>query len=260
MTRFRRLEDSLRTGSELTPHLEKALLNKKVWPDEYPIKVYNKEREWDGYFHPSSHCGSPDLLLFYEFSPKYNIRPDHHNIDTIMNFQVGSVLHSMIQSLLIETGLTTKEEVEVPFRNEEHNVSGTVDVRKIFLPNGEILPLEFKTASYIPKEIKLEDRFYGQYLQQFQVYMDLGCEEPQEKGILLFMSKPSPHRFKEFIIYRDESILNTVYSKWNRVLEAIQFDDTSMLEYPCHDFNSKSHLECPARNVCKLGPPTKKSK
>jgi hypothetical protein len=89
--------------------------------------------------------------------------------------------------------------------------------------------------------------------------MDLGCEEPQEKGIILFMSKPSPHKFKEFIIYRDESILNEVYSKWSRVREAIEFNDTSMLEYPCHEVNSKGHVECPANKVCILGKPLIKS-
>jgi len=254
--RFRRLEDSLRTGSLLTPILEKALLTRasQAWPEEYPIRVYNKERHWDGFFHPSSHCDTPEMLLYYMFNPKVDLPIEKHSIDTIMNFQVGSVLHAMVQSLLIETELTTVDEVEVEFKNTEHNVTGTVDVRKIFLPSGEILPLEFKTASYIPKELRLEDRFYGSYLRQFQVYMDIGCEEPQEKGIMLFMGKPSPHKFKEFIIYRDETILNDIYSKWSRVLEAIAFEDPTMLEFPCHEPNSKSHLECPAQNICKLGP------
>jgi hypothetical protein len=155
----------------------------------------------------------------------------------------------MVQSILIHLEFTTKEEVEVSFVNEARHASGTIDVRKVWLPNGEVLPVEIKSAGYVPKEPS------EAYIKQFQVYMDAGCEEPQEKGLMLYLSKSHPHRFKEFTIYRDEKVLNEVYSKWNRVLEAIEFNDTSMLQYPCHEYDSKSHQECPARMVCRLGPP-----
>lgn len=252
-TKFRRLADKIMSGDMLTPILEQALLSKgeHVWPSEYAIKIYNKERKWDGRFHPSSHADAPELQLFYEFNPKYAVRRDPPTVDLIMTFQVGSAFHSLIQSMLIHMELTTEDEVEVPFVNEEHNVSGTVDVRKIYLPNGKIYPLEIKSSGFLPKEPS------DKYIRQFQVYMDIGCEEPQEEGLMLYIEKNHPHRFKEFLIRRDETILNDIYGKWNRVLEAIEFDDPSMLQFPCHEVNSKAHQECPARNICLLGPPNR---
>lgn len=248
---FRRLADSASSGGVFVPHLEAALLAKgeKVWPEEYAIKLYNKERVWDGYFHPSSHTMAPELQLYYEFHPDYRVRREAPSRDLIMTFQVGSAYHALLQSMFIHLGFTTEDEVEVHFTNDERWVSGTVDVRKIFLPNGKTYPVEIKSAGYIPKEPPIY------YINQFQIYMDVGCEEPQEEGILLYLEKSNPHRFKEFIIRRDEKVLEAVYSKWDRVREAIEFSDPSMLEFPCHEFNSKAHVECPARNVCVLGPP-----
>lgn len=251
-SKFRRLTDSISTGGILTPHLEQALMTKgeSSWPSEYAIKIYNKERHWDGLFHPSSHTDSPELQLFYEFSPKYAIRREPPTVDLIMTFQVGSAFHSLLQSMLLHLGFCEEEDIETHFVNVERHCSGTVDVRKITLPNGKTYPLEIKSAGFLPKEPS------EKYLRQLQVYMDVGCGEVQEEGIILYLEKNHPHRFREFLVRRDEKILNDIYGKWNRVLEAIEFDDPSMLEFPCHAVNSKAHQECPARNVCLLGPPT----
>jgi hypothetical protein len=143
--------------------------------------------------------------------------------------------------------LTTEEEVEVSFVNEDKWVAGTVDVRKIFLPSGEVLPGEIKSTGYLPKEPP------ESYIQQFQVYMDVGCgDEPQEKGIMLFLSKTYPHKFREFVIYRDESVLDAVYTKFDRVREAIAKSDIDMLEWPCHEIGSKDHEWCIAKEICPL--------
>lgn len=251
MSRLKRLTDSISRGNVLVPHLEQALLGQNnIWPEEWTIKIYNKERIWDGYFHPSTHAEPSELQLYYMFHPEFLVKDDPHTADTIMNFQVGSAYHSLIQSMLIHLGYTTPDEVEVKFRNEEHNCAGAIDVRKIWLPDGRTMPVEIKSAAYLPPEPS------PQYIKQFQIYMDIGCEEPQEEGMFLFLSKVTPHKFREFIIKRDERLLEEVYSKWNRVLEAIAFDDPSSLAFPCHTFNSKSHVQCPARHICPLGEPT----
>lgn len=251
-SKFRRLTDTIGSGDLLTPHLERELMvrGENAWPEEYAIRVVNKERVHDGNFHPSSHADAAELALFYEFSPEYRVVRDAPTSDLIMTFQVGSAYHALVQSMLIHFGFTTEDEVEVSFTNEKRRCSGTLDVRRLTLPNGDVYPLEIKSAAFIPKEPPIY------YQKQFQVYMDLGDDEPKEEGIMLFLQKTAPHRFKEFRIQRDEIMLQGIYRKWQRVLEAIEFNDPSMLEYPCHEVDSRAHQECPARFVCRLGAPT----
>lgn len=250
--KFRKLLDSLKGGEILVPILEKELIAQgpKVFENEYLVPVRNKERKPDGYFHPSSHANAPDLLLYYEFHPKYDLKRDPLTRDMTMAFQVGSVYHSMLQSMLIKLGLTTKEEVEVSFVSEKRHCTGMLDVRKVTLPSDRHFPLEIKSAAYLPTTPQ------PSYLRQFQVYMDIGCGEPQDEGLILYIEKAYPHRFREFLIKRDEPTLKAIYDKWNRVLEAIDVNSIDGLEFPCHEKNSKAHRECSARNVCILGRPS----
>lgn len=253
-SKLRRLFDGVSRREILVPLLEQKLIEKgeNSWPEEYAIRIYNKERKFDGYFHPSSHAEASDFLLYYMMHPQWRdkLLPPNHSPDTIMNFQVGSAFHALIQSMLIEMGLTKKEDVEVPFVNVKRNCSGTIDIKKLWIPGyDDFFPVEFKSAGHIPKAPP------STYIKQFQIYMDAGYDEPQERGIMLFLSKSSPHRFREFVIERDEVILKQVYDKWSRVMEAVALNDTSMLEWPCHDFNGAAHHECPAREICQLGRP-----
>lgn len=251
-SKFRRLTDGLSRREVLVPHLERALVTRgeHAWPEEYPIRIYNKERVHDGYFHPSSHAGAAELQLYYEFHPEFRAERGAPSPELLMLFQVGSAYHALVQSMLIELGFTTKEEVEVGFRNEKRHCSGTLDIRRLTLPNEKVVPVEIKSTGFMPKEPPLG------YLQQFQIYMDLGDDEPQEEGLMLFLEKSSPHRFREFTIHRDEEMLKDIYKRWARVLEAIDFSKPDMLTYPCHVVDSKAHKECSARFVCRLGPPT----
>ena len=252
--KFRRLVDRIAEGELLTPWLERELVTRgeDAWPDEYPIRIVNKERLFDGYFHPSSHAIAPELQLFYEFHPNYQTYHEPLSANDVMTFQVGSAYHALIQSMLIHMGFTTKDETEVSFTNKRHWCSGTLDIRRLTLPNGNIVPVEIKSTGHFP----ISSFFLEKYTAQFQVYMDLGDENPQEEGLMLFLDKTSPHRFHEILVKRDEELLKAIYRKWNRVLEAIEFDDPSMLAYPCHEIDSKAHQKCPARFVCRLGPPT----
>ncbi len=119
----------------LSPLLEKLILDAN-WPEEWALKVHNEERVVDGYFHPSSDALSPELYLYYKFHPDSRLVYERFYPATIMAFQIGSALHSMLQSMLIHLGLTSEEECEVSFVNTERWVSGTVDVRRVQIPNG----------------------------------------------------------------------------------------------------------------------------
>ena len=255
---FRRLGDRAAAGELLTPWLERELVTRgeSTWPDEYSIRVVNKERVFDGYFHPSGHASAAELALFYEFHPGYQTYREMLSSSEVMMFQVGSAYHALVQSMLIHIGLTIPEEVEASFVSEDRHCSGTLDVRRLTLPSGRVMPIEIKSAGHFP----VGPYFMDKYMCQFQVYMDLGDDEPQEEGLILFLEKSSPHRFREVLIKRDEILLQSIYRKWDRVLEAIEFDDPSMLDYPCHEVDSRVHKECPARFICRLGAPTGEKK
>jgi len=231
----------------LLPHLEKAMLTAD-WPLEYAIRVVNKERQWDGYFHPSSDADSELLYLYYRFHPRYHLDYERPGPELEMTFQVGNAYHAIMQSMLIHLGFTTEEECERSFVSQERWCSGTLDVRKLYLPDGSTPPLEIKSTGWIPKEPMRKHR------QQLNIYMDLGCEEPQERGVLLYMEKQAPHRLAEFVIERDEELLKGIYDKWAIVREAIAADTDEGLRECCVR-NTKDHRECPARHICRIGSP-----
>lgn len=228
----------------LTPYFEQALLTAN-WPEEYAIHIHNKERHFDGMFHPSSHTSPEALYLYYYFHPDFHTEQERLSPQSVMTFQVGHAYHALVQSLFIHLGFTTEEECEVGFVSEKRHASGTLDVRKLWLPDGKEFPVEIKSAGFIPKQP------YVNHVQQLQVYMDLGYgDEPAESGIIFYVEKQSPHRTAEFIVHRDEAILNEIYAKWERVLEAIAFNDPDSLRLCCMGPTSKDFRSCRARFVC----------
>jgi hypothetical protein len=251
--RFRRLFDTLGRNELLTPHLEAFLLShgSRAWPDRFAIEVINKEREWDGYFHPSSHAAMPELQLFYEFHPEFQqkLRPEKPTVGTELAWKIGAAIHAVEQSLLIHGGFAEAGEVEKSFLNKKRWSSGHLDVRELIIPNLDVRPpLEIKTIGYIPREPLPE------HVLQLQIYMDLGCKKPQKLGILLYIGKKFPHEYREFVLRRDDELLLSIYEKWARVREAVRMDDPGKLVNCCEPGSSMHHL-CPARFVCRIGPP-----
>lgn len=241
----------LSRDEKLTPYLEKAIAEAD-WPEEYAIKVYNKERQSDDYFHPSSDAAASELYLYYKFSKKYQLKYDRWAPASLMAVQIGSAFHSLIQSMLIHLGFTEEQYCEVTFKNEEHRCTGTVDVQKVFLTDGsgDTPPIEIKSCSTLPTKP------IASHVLQFQTYLDLACGEPQEYGLMLYVEKAYPHRLREFTIKRDQQQLDEIYAKWARVRQALEMEDgESLFERNCCTVGSKTHHECPARFVCRQGPP-----
>lgn len=247
--------DSLSRRKLLTPEFERAILADD-WPEEYAIKVNNKEHKFDGYFHPSGDLSKDPLQLYYKFHPDWHDKWEVERADPtlIMTWQIGSAIHAMMQGMLVHLGFCDPSEIEVSFVNEKRHVSGTIDVQRCHLASGHVIPLEIKSAYMLPKEP------YPNHIDQFQVYMDLACgEEPAEEGAFVYIEKQSPHRIGEFVIQRDEARLNQIYAKLDLVREAIDLSDPSMLKPFCCNPSSTEHWKCPARNICLQGPPRTKA-
>jgi len=230
----------------ITPYLEEALL-KADWPEEYPVKVYNKERKWDGMYHPSSDVTAGEMQLYYKFHPDWRPLLQEERITPTlqMTFQVGSAFHSIIQSMLIHLGFTTMDKVEVKFRNEERMVAGAVDVLECVLPNGEKFLVDIKSTNQLPKEAPFN------YQMQLRVYQD-NCPGAPDRMALLYIEKAYPHRMRGIEVKKDEQELNKLYDKWDRVQVAIRSSDPSQLRPCCNGADDPTFLKCPARNICEL--------
>lgn len=230
----------------ITPYLEQAI-STQDWPAEYPVKVFNKERVWDGYFHPSSDAHAGEYLLYCKFHPELQkgMLKEYITPTLAMTFQIGSAMHAIIQNLLIHLGFTTEDEVEVSYINEERHTSGTTDVRKLTLPNGRVFLIDIKTCNKLPDSVR------PNYKTQLRIYQDNVPDAPDEMAIL-YIEKSYPHRIRDFTVEKDQSELNGIYSKWNRILEAVEFNDPSSLNPCCTGSGDKSFDECPAREVCPL--------
>ena len=235
---------SYQHGEVITPHLEEALVHAN-WPEEYPVKVYNKERKFDNMYHPSGDTMAGEMELYYKFHPDWRPLLQEERISPTlqMTFQVGSAFHSIIQSMLIHLGFTTIDEVEVKFLNKERMIAGAVDVLRLTTPDGESFLVDIKSTNQLPREAPLN------YQMQLRVYQD-NCPGAPDRMALLYIEKAYPHRIKTIEVQKDEKELNRVYDKWSRVRVAIHSNDPSTLRSCCNGPNDKKFLECPARGFC----------
>ena len=228
----------------ITKYIEEALLKGDIFPEEYPVKVYNKERKFDNMYHPSSDVMAGELRLYYAFHPTERLLCQEERITPTlaMTFQVGSVFHSVIQNLLIHLGFTTLDKVEVKFRNEERMIAGAVDVLELVTPDGTFL-VDIKSTNQLPKEAS------EQYAMQLRVYQD-NCPGAPDRMALLFIQKSYPHKIKTIEVKKDDEKLLNLYDKWHRVRVAISKNDPKLLKHCCNGPTDEKFLECPARKIC----------
>ena len=190
---------SYQNNEPITPFIEEALI-KADWPEEYPVKVYNKERKFDNMYHPSSDTTAGELQLYYKFHPDWRPLLQEERIGPTlqMTFQVGSAFHSIIQSMLIHLGFTTMDQVEVKFKNEERMIAGAVDVLSLTTPDGESFIVDIKSTNQLPKEIPYN------YQMQLRVYQD-NCPGAPDRMAILYIEKSSPHRIRTIEVKKDEA-------------------------------------------------------
>jgi hypothetical protein len=229
----------------ITKYIEEALMKGDIFPEEYPVKVFNKERLFDNMYHPSSDVSAGELQLYYKFHPELRLQCQEERISPTlaMTFQVGSVFHSIIQNMLIHLGFTTMEKVEVKFKNEDRMVAGAVDILKLVTPDGEEFLVDIKSTNQLPKEASY------QYQMQLRTYQD-NCPDAPDRMALLFIQKSYPHKIKTIEVMKDQNELDKLYDKWDRVRVAIGKNDNSGLKHCCNGPTDEIFLGCPARKIC----------
>ena len=237
---------SMQKKEVLIPYLEEALIKDNTWPEKYQVPVLNKERVFDGMFHPSSDTELGEYQLYYKFHPKYHdlLEVERLSPTSKLTMQIGSALHAVLQNLLVHLGFCTLEDVEVKFINKERMISGTVDILKLTLPNGDEYLVDIKSTSRKP-----EERY--NYAMQLRLYKD-NCPGAPQKMILLYIEKAYPHHLYEIVVEDDNKALNDLYERWDKVRVAIRTNDTKELKRCCGDESEKRYLTCPAKHICKF--------
>lgn len=235
---------SIQRKEPITPYLEEALIHAD-WPEEYPVKVYNKERKFDNMYHPSSDVSMGEMALYYKFHPTLRLQLDEERISPTlqMTFQVGSAFHSIIQSMLIHLGFTTEDKVEVKVWNPDRMIAGAIDILELVTPDGERFLVDIKSCNQLPKEAS------HQYSMQLRVYQDNHPDAP-DRMALLFIEKAYPHRIRTIEVEKNQNELDKLYSKWDKVRVAIRNNDPSELRTCCTGPDSRVFLECAARKIC----------
>jgi hypothetical protein len=237
------------------PHLERALFSDE-WPEFYNIKVDTSAHKGPpageiGYFYPSMHCLMDPRRLYYEIHPVHReLLPEFRedfSLSSIMSMTMGTAAHSIVQTQLQMAGkIISEEDVEVRFRNEERRCRGRLDFL-MTRANGTKIPVEMKTQNSRAFGFAKEPQLSWEC--QLQVTMDgLGYDE----GVLFVLEMGYPWQMQEFRVKRDEEILDTIYTKWAMVLEAVRAD---VPPKHCCERGSTEMDKCRAKSVCWLAEP-----
>jgi hypothetical protein len=236
---------SYQSNEPITHYLEEALIKGDIFPEEYPVKVFNKERVFDNMYHPSSDISAGELALYYKFHPEWrpHLQEERISPTLAMTFQVGSVFHSVLQNMLLHLGFTTEDKVEVKFRNDERMIAGAVDVLELTTPDGEKFLVDIKSTNQLPKEASY------QYSMQLRTYQD-NCEGAPDRMALLFIQKAYPHKIKTIEVHKDQEELDKLYEKWSKVRVAIGKNSTEGLKHCCNGPSDETFNACPARKIC----------
>lgn len=197
----------------IAPYVKSAIL-KEVWPDNLIITdPYFHDSNEDDYFHPSTHSLYGPKAIYHKLHPELRKTLKEENrmsFEQQITVIMGSVYHSIIQTNLVQQGLVSEFDVEVPMVDDERHWRGHADL--VF--RGDLSDIK----SMNPMAFDRVQMPYNSWKYQMAPYMDyLG----KDRAIILVVEMGKPWAMKEFIIQRDESLLKEIYDKWARVREAL---------------------------------------
>jgi hypothetical protein len=208
-------------GSILTPHID-AYQRRGVFPDKWDVEIRNT-KENDGHFHPSGDClvSAKDLYL----SKKGLLLPQPITPALRRTFDCGHMWHGYIQNILIDMGFVTPENVE---NHTVHKIvrpsgtaigSGTGDLVDVQIPGQGSWLVDIKTMRKDLFDQGADDLTLAKWAAQVNCYGDWFN---QDKMMILAICKDSPHNFREYIIERDDALLEEIYEKWIYVTKCIK--------------------------------------
>jgi hypothetical protein len=230
----------------ILPLFENQMLSER-WPEKYQITIDSGPYygHGDGYFHPSSHPLLGARLLYYMFHPdtRDHIVKERRNMQSLTTLSMGSALHGIVQTQMEMTGLVKPENIEVEYVNTEHHIRGRIDFI-VDHPNGSTLPVEMKTINSF--SFKKQTEIKPSWDAQLSIALDgIGID----RGVLLMVEAGWPYQMREFLVHRNDVLLEEIYTKFALVREAIKNNNPPQY---CCSFDSDQMKKCPARFLCWL--------
>ncbi|MCD6092738.1 MAG: PD-(D/E)XK nuclease family protein [Candidatus Aenigmarchaeota archaeon] len=175
------------------------------------IDEFYREREPDkkrDYFYVSEVGDCPRKIFFkIKNAPKEPMEPRVNRI-----FHNGDHVHIRLMSVLYSLGLVTASEIEIPPDKLFH---GRADA--IVHINKENYVLEIKSMNPFIFEKRAMSKPDINHIMQLQLYMHYFNIS---KGIILVESKGN-QELKEFIIQKDEKMIDDILSKFTELKEKI---------------------------------------
>lgn len=211
-------------GQILAPLIDQYLARGK-FPPTWELTIEN-EKEWDDHFHPSSDSFTDPDLLYLDKTGQLKRSPISASLRK--TFDVGHMWHRYLQNILVEMGFVRASNVERPLQQflwettvpeglRSFYGKGTADLVDVNIPgHGEWL-VDIKTMGKENFQNPPEN-IMKKYFAQVNLYGDW---LKTDKMLILAVCKDSPHDFREWIVPRDEGILEDIYARWRFVSECI---------------------------------------
>lgn len=215
MDKTRLVKDTL-TNYKLVPHIDRAIAQ-----GEFEWSAHFESKHGDDGFHPSSHCLPSPLALYNSI-----VLDEHEPISGSLRktFAVGHFWHAYLQHICVEKlGFCGWDEVEqkgtkVWGMNGDgspkpyHYATGSADIAKCSIPRHGDWLIDFKTMNAIDfRTPGLPNRFYEKYLAQINIYMSFF---DMEKALIVKVQKDSPHDLSEIEVYRNQPLIDAIFTKW----------------------------------------------
>lgn len=253
---FNRLMRDISEDKVLIPVIKAALSD----PDFQEFFVHAEgwhEREYDGWFHPSSHSTwTVRQLWLYLTAPKLLPRK-RPNLLFVLAVTQGKFWHDFVQTILFDRGMlmpqpgwetakTITDKVEVPILDRRHKRKGHADGRI----NADEL-FEFKTMNErMLNKLKTVDDLREQhpgYYAQTQDYLDVKRAKQMR---YLVMQLSSPFTMVELVVPADPEFQAAQRERYSTALQH-QADQTEP-KFCCTP-KSKESKTCPVRTACPIG-------
>lgn len=210
-------------GAILAPLID-AYQRKGKFPNKWEIEIRNYKQS-DGHFHPSSDAfTSPrDLWL----AKRGLLIPTPISPALRRTFDCGHMWHGYLQSILIDMGYVTPDNVEryvvhEVTTNRGHCVAaGTGDLVNVEIPGQGTWLVDIKTMNKPEFEQGASEYTMKKWKAQVSCYMDWFNAD---KAMIFAICKDSPHEMREYQILKDQPLLNEIYDRWCYVQNCIDYN------------------------------------
>ncbi len=186
------------------------------------------------YFHISEVDKCP-RAIFYKMKGYLG---EKFKADMYRKLDNGDYVHKRIMSILVSLGIVVASEIRIPESNLFH---GRADA--IVTIDNELYVLEIKSMNrYAFDKLEAPDPAHLKQIQLYMHYFNIN------KGIILVENKDS-QEMKEFIVTRDDRILNEIFISFGILKEMTQANTIP----PKPNFNRDEKWRCdycPYRKVC----------